>query len=469
MIPSVEPRHDSKAPPRDESRGGPVSQPAVDVGHRVYADFLDGTARLLRLEAAGQATPVTRTLDADADRDAVRFIKHCAIFGTTIALTEPQIIDSPVIASLFVDPQFRDFLQVIDAEQPRLFELVVHPQNNDEAYKAPLHSLTTVGWQSTPLHDSQAIVRVARQLLNAQDLESTAWDCIKFAPLQPDHLMVEGSLRALLYFRGRPEAIARPRAATRGQYYSILQSINAPAWCAQDIAEVVRALDQMDEPARYSRSRLLRQLEQRGIDVKGPGFGRTLFSTVVSAWNHAVQCAVAEEGAIALLPGSVPVPYLLGRVNDVWEPGTVARSRSAIDALKVRAKGVVAGFLRTDPTSLEWAQLQELCNRTAATRANLAIARRSSSKYNRQEATLRHYEAIAANLPEVESWVRGCLYMGISGSAGLATGGLGALGAMMLLVLQGAADWDIDLKLINRLRRRMALSTLRTLAPADRK
>lgn len=332
---------------------------------RLYAHWLDG-------EWSKIAYPVAVTGRYSLQCIAERTLKLHALFGTRIAISDIQLTDSPAIALLFANPDFRKYL----SHDSGFLTLVSHTREAAHSRFA----LATSGlhrasegkhWATSFPGISNEVIRSFAESVLSLDSTSVAYklshpNCaprqiIKKTPIQEHQEILEGILEGIRHFtrkNGGPSE--RAREIPRSYMEFLEETLGAPGLPIHDYDEINKirssVIELVGEEHLKARSSLIRVMETKEPDRKlwNPKWHR-IWNTVVHTWNSNVARTVGARESIAPLPDAV-IPFR-GAITDVTSPFTSNDGEVSSTRL-----GLLPG-LSFDPDSLTWANILEIVSR----------------------------------------------------------------------------------------------------------
>jgi hypothetical protein len=376
---------------------------------RLYAHWLDG-------EWQKVAYPVTVAHQyMSLQRTAEGWLKLHALFGTRVALSDIQLTDSPVLPKLFVDPEFRNYV-----EYDRSFlTLVAYPRAGFEGLKARLGRATRGldraqrnGWK-TSLPDitvdeikkfSEPILLFDGQPDTGKWLKDKSSGPGKVIASLPQHReLLEGMLRGICHFTKKTGGHSETPIQAKPRFYTdfIVDVLNSKGLGREEynaLEQVWLGIEQHwvpDSSLRKNRSALLNAMENKEPDRNkwSPELHR-IWNTVVHAWNENVSTTVgADRSSISELPGAI-VPFR-GIISDIVE-----QERGGL--LKARMPKAPP-FLSFDPAILTWKQVHEAVRNTRTFRQKFqhSLQKRDNGLIaaSGEELTAKLQEEIALKSP----------------------------------------------------------------------
>lgn len=342
---------------------------------RIYPHWLEGTTRRNAIRLSGN--PHWRP-----DDYAEYLLKLHAFFGTTIALSEVEIVDSPVLWRLFSNPEFKYFLRSPAGED--YLELRCFTRDYRGVYPASASiewNLATEGLKAailhakieTPeIHDHARHLRRLEQLISAgpdPDFDRLLYAWRREPSTETDQRLTAGLVEAVRFFsrKGAPTHSIE----ARGSYDQVLSRARDSARLTgpplQHVERVIKLIEQRlpDPEARKRRTNIGRLL-----DLNDP-FEREAWVTINQGWSVSVQESVALGGHMAHYGVGVEIGMYVQEPADslVRMPDSVDVPSSVVPAAEHR---VIRWTF--DPGELSWRELGQLMTETMVERQNLQRA-----------------------------------------------------------------------------------------------
>ncbi|MFD8423096.1 hypothetical protein [Streptomyces sp. NPDC059466] len=281
----------------------------------IYAHWLDGDH--LRLSG----------WDPEDQSPAVMLKIH-ALLGHSIVLSDIQLVDSPVVQTLFESDDFRSFARTCPAF---LRCTTAAPSGSDPftLVTTGLHRVLEPGWRSASFDTAEPMIRLSEAILERGDAN-------------PGPLFARGTALGTRYEEGgairqRLQAVAwtlhhfsreagvplgTSAVARPSSYRDVLEEVaELPGLPSHDYAPVERTLaylaDHLGDSERHRRALLITHLE-----ATNPPHRTAIRNTATQAWNGAVQRTLGTDGAsLRPLPEAADVGLYLGRPTDaLFEP-----------------------------------------------------------------------------------------------------------------------------------------------------
>jgi hypothetical protein len=281
----------------------------------IYAYWLDGEH--LRLSG----------WDPRDDSLAV-MLKIQALLGHAVVLSDVQLIDSPVVQTLFESDDFRSFVRSC----PGFLRCTTGAPSGSEPFTlvtAGLPRTLEPGWLSSSFDTAEPLIRLSEAVLERRDAN-------------PGPLFARGTALGALYEEGGPirrrlQAVAwtlhhfsseagvplgTSTVARPSSYCEVLEEVaELPGLPGHDYEPVARTLaylnDHLGESDRHRRALLSAHL-----DATNPPHRIAMGNTATQAWNAAVQRTLGTDGASPRsLPRAADVGLYLGSPTDaLFEP-----------------------------------------------------------------------------------------------------------------------------------------------------
>jgi hypothetical protein len=317
-----------------------------------------------------------------SDRTVLRNVKLQALIGKQVVLSDVQLIDSPYILDLFGKQDFLGFL----AENRDFLSLASTAAPDEEPawskVTAGLRAARNPNWRSSifPTADwtrslakniSAAAVADEKRPLNEYGIEEQR--------VAPQHVrLLSGLLGGVRYFASNPSQVleALPHQE-RTDLYKVLTSLETRAELSAPVSKrVSKTLNYIrgritDDKDRSSRSAILSKLEN---DSRLNRFERfSIWSTVVQAWNSAVQRSVRARGASAqMMRSSGTLTSYFDDEADFFLP--ITRTKAILRAADRAASTGVAFLLSADVETLSWSRISEVNDSCRRTRTAVQMA-----------------------------------------------------------------------------------------------
>jgi hypothetical protein len=350
----------------------PAETKAKDV--RLYAHWLDGEWQKI-------AAPITVSRHfMSLQRAAEGWLKLHALFGTRVALSDVQLTDSPILAKLFVDPEFRNYVK----HDPSFLTLVAYPRSGFNGLNERLGRATRGlerahrnGWKtSLPSITVDEIKRFSDPILSADSESYTArWLNDRFsgpgkviASLPHHRELLEGMLHGICHFIRKTGGPSETPTQSEPRFYTdfIMDVLNSNGLGREEynaLEKVWLEIEKLwvpDPDTRKNRSALLNAMEAKEPDrSKWPPEWHRIWNTVVHAWNENVSTTVgAGRSSISELPEAI-IPFH-GIISDIVE-----QEQSGLLRARMPQKYPLLSF---DPATLTWKEIYEIVKLTRSLR-----------------------------------------------------------------------------------------------------
>ncbi|MFE1285839.1 hypothetical protein [Streptomyces sp. NPDC058751] len=305
----------------------------------IYAYWLDGEH--LRLSGWGPEDPSLAVM-----------LKIQALLGHTVVLSDVQLIDSPVVQTLFESDDFRSFARSC----PEFLRCTTAAPAGSDSFALVTTGLQRTlepGWLSSSFDTAEPLVRLSEAVLERGDAN-------------PGPLFARGTALGALYEEGgavrqRLQAVAwtlhhfsreagvplGTTSVTRpSSYCDVLEEVaELPGLPGHDYAPVERTLTylhtHLGQSDRHRRALLVAQL-----DATDPPHRTAIGNTATQAWNAAVQRTLGTDGASPRsLPEAADVGLYLGSPTDaLFEPSSPASPSPAGHGLASRQLAAVGAL-----------------------------------------------------------------------------------------------------------------------------
>ncbi|MEU8588131.1 hypothetical protein AB0C59_14215 [Streptomyces sp. NPDC048664] len=250
-------------------------------------------------------------------------LKIQAMLGHTVVLSDIQLIDSPVVQTLFASEDFRAFVRGC----PGFLRCTTGAPAGSDPFTlvtTGLHRALEPGWLSSSFDSPEPLTRLSQAVLERGDAN-------------PGPLFARGTELGRRYEEGgatrhRLQAVAwtlhhfsreagvplgTSAVARPSSYCDVLREVaELPGLPSRDYAPVARTLQYLEthlgEADRHRRSLLIAHL-----DATDPPHRAAMRNTATQAWNAAVQRTLGTDGASPRsLPEAADVGLYLGRPTD---------------------------------------------------------------------------------------------------------------------------------------------------------
>ncbi|MET9903943.1 hypothetical protein [Streptomyces sp. NPDC006446] len=388
----------------------------------IYAYWLDGEH--LRLS---EWVPQDQSLGV--------MLKIQALLGHTVVLSDIQLIDSPVVQSLFESDDFRSFARSC----PTFLRCTTGAPPGSDPFTlvtTGLHRALEPGWLSSSFETAEPMIRLAEVILERGDAN-------------PGPLFARGTVLGTRYEEGsavrqRLQAVAwtlhhfsREAGVPLGtsavvrpsSYCDVLEEVaELPGLPGHDYEPVERTLaylaDHLGESDRHRRALLIAHL-----DATDPPHRTAIRNTATQAWNAAVQRTLGTDGASPRsLPEAADVGLYLGRPTDaLFEPVRPASTSPAGHGLTPSDLAAVG--------TLSWQDIAKIYQDDAVTRRRddfqnalrAADAAAADDDLSALLRTVRTKLPATGGAPRQFTWAAAEAGLGLAG-AGLALGAGETLG-----------------------------------------
>ena len=371
---------------------------------RYYAEWLDGEYLLLNHTIHGYNHFLVMQ----------RAIRFHALFGSTIVLSDVQMIDSKTpIPTLFLDCDFRAFLK----EKPDFLALVADqvPGTKHHRFGIAMNGVQRVIDQENKPEDSyeMALTRLGEPILRAGSFDADRYLKFKhrgkgqvarvirrFPQYRP---ALEGLLHALDYFsRGSLPNTTNASVGSPERYDTLLMNAQKDDRLVSEahtkrIEEILRIQKQLPE-AQWGRRAAIRKLLGTGKwqhESWKPKKLR-LYLDVVHAWNCAINRHIAPEaGTLFESRDDIPLSRFERSVTDAVSLFRAGPMPSAGLPVAIRR------FLSWDPLDSDWEQMTFLVNETRESAQRLQTTLKIGNSEDRRHALAEHAAKISEYLVNV--------------------------------------------------------------------
>jgi hypothetical protein len=304
-------------------------------------------------------------------------LKLWALFGENVALSDVQLTDSPVIMSLFRDPDFRGFLD----SHPEFMKLVAKPKAGTERIHIARAGLerfaNNPAAMSSYFETAVPTQKIAEILLKAdvidvdRELAPGKNTCAAVRKQFPHHAeQLEGLIRGVWHFAHHPGALAQsPPANTQmTNYFEELARMASGPGASRIARDTHRFIvENVDEPKRPFRTAVLDVLKRTKMT---PYRAKQMWFAVVDAWNNAVGETVnAPHVSVTRMSRTPSVVVPAGHATDIQLPIRV------LERSHRRQPTIPVFSVPFDPALLTWEEVGRLVNATHRTRNKLIQAR----------------------------------------------------------------------------------------------
>ncbi|WP_328674081.1 hypothetical protein [Streptomyces sp. NBC_00328] len=339
----------------------------------IYAYWLDGEH--LRLSEWG---PQDLSLSV--------MLKIQALLGHTVVLSDVQLIDSPVVQTLFETDDFRSFVRGC----PEFLRCTTAAPSGSDPFTLVTTGLQRAlepGWLSSSFDTAEPLVRLSEAVLERGDANpgplfarGTALGALyqESSPLRQRLQAVAWTLHHFSREPGVPlgtSTMARPSS-----YCDVLEEVaELPGLPGHDYAPVERTLAYLEgHLGEWDRHR--RALLMAHLDATNPPHRTAIWNTATQAWNAAVQRTLGTDGASPRsLPEAADVGLYLGSPTDaLFEPSDPASTSPAGPGLASNHLAAVG--------ALSWQDMGKIQRDDAVTR-----------RRNEYQTALRAADAAAAD------------------------------------------------------------------------
>ena len=377
---------------------------------RYYAEWLDGEYVLLNHAIRGY------------DHSAVmqRSIRFHALFGSTVVLSDVQMMDSKTpIPTLFLDREFRSFLN----KNRSFLALVADPVRGtkNQKFAIAMKGIERATDQANKPADSyeMAVTQLGEPIFRAGSFDADKYlksrhgregqvgRVIKRFPQYRREL--RGLLHAVDYFSRSPlPDTTMPSTASPERYDTLLQNaqkvLGGPR--AKRIEEILHIQEQLPE-AQQGRRAAIRKVLGTGQWQKETWTRRNLrlYLDVVHAWNCAINRGIAPEaGTLYESSEDLPLSTYERSVTDTvdWFRAGPMPSGGLSDPIR--------RFLSWDPLDADWKHIAFIVNETQESARKVQASLKAGNTEDRANALATHASKIAeylVNVPtkEVPKWV----------------------------------------------------------------
>lgn len=386
----------------------------------LYAHWLD--AEWLKV-----AAPFTVEAPFTSLEDVLEsWLKLHALFGTSIRISDIQLIGSKVLLRLFGDVEFRDYLK----SDSDFLSLVAQPRQDisDTRVGIATRGLARTrqkGWTtSLPGISVETIQRFADTILSLPELDTAkvlrdgSMGPKRFIRQHPEHQdILPGMLYGICHFAKASGGPCDTPVVSPGTFWDFIEkTLNSPALSPHDSARLEKVWQSIRLLVPDEEDRLKRSCLQRAMEMQEPNRQKwspeyhTIWNTVVHAWNSTVCDTVGATGAsISPLPNAV-VPYR-GRIVDV--AGPFEEREDSVLRQRLTSEYPIFPF---DVSSLSWTAIRELVRRLQSERYRFQEALASGDKDEMIEAGGALIKPLSQGLSHHRSTI---IPEGLSASLGL--------------------------------------------------
>lgn len=368
---------------------------------RYYAEWLDGEYLLLEHAIHGY----------DHSAAMQRAIRFHALFGSTIVLSDVQMIDSKTpIPGLFLDPHFRAFLR----ERPEFLALVADqaPDTRDQKFGIAMNGIHRVRRQAKKPEDSyeMAVTRLGEPIFRAGSFDADRYlvsrhrgkgkvgRVIKRFP-QYAHAL-EGLLHAVDYFsRGSLPETTTPSTGLPERYDALLLNVQKDDRLiseaqANRIEEILLVQKQLPED-QWGQRAAIRKLLGTGKWQRENWTPKNLrlYLDVVHAWNCTINRRIAPDaGTLYESRDDIPFSRYERSITDAvaWFPGG--------PILSAELPRPISRFLSWDPLDADWKHITFLVNETRESAQRLQATLKTGRSEDRANALVEHAAKISGYL-----------------------------------------------------------------------
>ena len=376
---------------------------------RYYAEWLDGEYVLLNQVIHGY------------DHSAVmqRALRFHALFGSTVVLSDVQMIDSrtPIPAS-FLDPDFRAFLNAKENEKETFLALVADPVRGAKNgnFGIAMKGIERLTNQARKPPDSyeMAVTQLGEPIFRAGFLDADKYlksrhagrshvgRAIKRFPQYSQALT--GLLHAVDYFSRSPlPSTTMPSTESPEPYDALLLNAQndhkvVSEKQAQRIRKILRIQQEHLPAAQQGRRAAIRKVLGTGQwhHERWTPENLRLYLDVVHAWNCAINRTIAPEaGTLYESRGDIKLSRYERSVTD-----TVGWFRAG-PMPSTRLSDRIRRFLSWDPLSADWKHIAALVYRTRKSAEELQASLKTGNTEDRAAALVEHASRIADHLISV--------------------------------------------------------------------
>jgi hypothetical protein len=387
---------------------------------RYYAEWLDGEYVLLNQVIHGY------------DHSAVmeRAIRFHALFGSTVVLSDVQMIDFRTpIPTLFLDRDFRAFLNEKHNEKQNFLALVADPVRGakNEKFAIAMKGIERLTDQANKPADSyeMAVTQLGGPIFRAGSFNAERYlnprhagkghvgRVIKRFPQYRDKL--RGLLHAVDYFSGSPlSATTMPSTGSPERYDTLLQNAQndhevVDEARAKRIEKILRIQEKLPDAQQGRRAAIRKMLGtgQWHHEDWTPENLR-LYLDVVHAWNCAINRSIAPEAG-TLYESSADIPLSRYERSVTDKVGWFRAGPMPSTDLSAR----IRRFLSWDPLNADWKQIAAIVRGTQKSAEVLQASLKTGNTEDRAEALTEHASEIAdrvigvrtIDIPEWVWWI----------------------------------------------------------------
>jgi hypothetical protein len=380
---------------------------------RYYAEWLDGEYLLLNRLRQGY----------DHHSVMQRAIRFHALFGSTLVLSDAQMIDirNPV-TTLFLDPSFRHFLKV----RPDFLSLVAEPVRGteSESFAIAMKGIERLTNQANKPEDSfeMAITLLGEPIFHAGYFDAERYlnpglnekgrvgRIIRRYPRYSNEL--KGLLHVLDHFSRSPlPTTTLPSKGAPERYDNLLGSVQNDPQIVNEaksarIREILRIQEQNLPEAQHGRRAAIRKLLGTGKwhDEEWTEENLRLYLDVVHAWNCAINRNIAPDaGTLYEAQNDIRLSQYERSVTDAvgWFSAKSMPTSQYSDPIR--------RLLSWDPLDVDWTFISKTVQQTAASAEDLQVALKTRDRKTWTHALGLHATEIAnslVNLPikEIPEW-----------------------------------------------------------------
>lgn len=380
---------------------------------RYYAEWLDGEYLLLN--------QVIRAYDHSAVMQ--RALRLHALFGSTVVLSDVQMIDSKTpVPTLFLDRDFRAFLN----EKKDFLALVAEPTRGakEQNFGIAMKGIERATDQANKPADSYelAITQLGEPIFRAGSFDAERYlssknsgkghvaRVMKRFPQYRREL--KGLLHAVDYFSRSPlPTTTTPPKGSFDRYDTLLRKAQndhkvVKESHAKRIQELLRIQEERLPEAQHGRRAAMRKVLGTGKwqHEKWTPEKLRLYLDVVHAWNCAINRSIAPEaGTLYEERDDVPLSRYERSITDAvgWFHARKMPTTKLSDGIR--------RFLSWDPLDSDWCTIARIARGTQETAEALQTALRARNADARAAALDAHASNIAdylTNVPEgLPEWV----------------------------------------------------------------
>lgn len=263
---------------------------------RRYVQWLDGAFIQLACELPG----ISKSL---LEARSVELMKLHALFGAELIISDVQLIDSPIILSLFTDESFHNFI----SDNERYLQLVAHPGTSKSADE---FSLATRGlqralnqrWTSSTFPDPDATREIAAAVLEAGqiDLERELKDrkstFNQVAARWPDRgKLLEGMIRGVAHFSSSGKSVTgvSPYNGEPLNLYKILRrTLEKQELTKRQRLQLIDTIKFIEDSIEDEKAREMQSVVFAALDEAFPKREEIRYYLVKHTTHHAWSAAV---------------------------------------------------------------------------------------------------------------------------------------------------------------------------------